>query len=219
MTNKLPLDDHFSGTWKCQDERAIVINDLRKWTTTYNVPQAALKSIIKIVNKNFHANLPTDPRTLMKTPRSVSYSEIGNGINDQLYWHQGLEICLRNCFNNITQSVSISININIDGLPLHKSTHKNFWPVLFNIHEYPSIHPMAIGIFYGDSKPDNVTNYLTPFVQEIEPLLKNGLEVNGHKISIRIRCFVCDSPARAFIKGWLYFRTYIICLYLICTYI
>lgn len=191
---------YISGVWKC-DDRSKVIDSLRRWANIFNVPQVAVKAVVNIINANFNANLPADPRTLMKTPRSVIYTEIGNGIDKGLYWHQGLEFCLRNCFKDLGQSISISININIDGLPLYRSSNKTFWPILFNIHEYPSIRPMALGIFFGESKPSCVRNYLLPFVEEIKPLLQNGLELNGHKIRISIRCFICDSPARAFIKG------------------
>jgi hypothetical protein len=173
--------------------------ELRKWTCLFNISQSALKSLTSVLNKNLNLQLPTDPRTLMRTPKIVNIIEIDNGGGS--YWHQGLEFCLRNCFKDLTRDISISININIDGLPLYKSSFTNFWPVLFNIAEYPYIQPMAIGIFCGDSKPHNVQQYLRPFVEEICPLLQNGIEVNGKKIIIRIRCFICDSPARAFIKG------------------
>lgn len=179
----------------------MVTNDLRKWTATFNIPQVALKAMVKILNENFHADIPTDPRTIMKTPRNVNFIKIGNGTDGGMYWHQGLEFCLRNCFKDVALPISISININIDGLPIYKSASKQFWPVLFNVHEYPKIHPMAIGIFFGESKPNSVEYYLRPFVEEIKPILENGFEINGHKISVRIRCFICDSPARAFIKG------------------
>lgn len=135
----------------------------------------------------------------MGTPRHVNIVQIDGVLG--AYWHQGLKFCLSHCFKNLAKDISISININIDGLPLYRSSNKNFWPILFNINEFPDIAPMAIGIFFGDSKPKNVTDYLEPFVEEIYPLLQNGVEVNGKKILVRIRCFICDSPARAFIKG------------------
>lgn len=68
---------------------------------------------------------------------------------------------------------------------------------------------MAIGVFYGDSKPDNIEEYLTPFVEEMGQITKNGVMMKGHVISVRIRCFICDSPARAFIKGTLILHIYL----------
>lgn len=200
-----------AGEFQCYNKSTGVTNEIREWTANYNISQTALKAVVKIMNNNFLANISSDPRTIMKTPKSQNFVKIGN---EGTYWHQGLEFCLRNCFKNITKPISISINVNIDGLPIHKSTLKCFWPILFNIFEYPNIRPMSIGIFYGESKPDNVVQYMMPFAQEAEPLLRNGLYINGHKIQIRIRCFICDSPARAFIKGILYIFLYMAFIYM-----
>lgn len=60
---------------------------------------------------------------------------------------------------------------------------------------------MIIGLFHGKNKPSKIEEFLAPFVDEIEPILRNGVLINGHKLSVRIRTFICDSPARAFIKG------------------
>jgi hypothetical protein len=106
------------------------MDDLRKWTVLNNITQSALKALIRVINENFNQSMPIDPRTIMKTPKSVNFVQIGNGANPGFYWHQGLEFCLRNCFKNLTENISISININIDGLPLYNSSNKNFWPVL-----------------------------------------------------------------------------------------
>lgn len=63
------------------------------------------------------------------------------------------------------------------------------------------IKPIVIAIWCGRGKPDNVNSYLNQFVVELNELLKNGLEINGYKIRVVIRSFICDAPARAFIKG------------------
>lgn len=61
---------------------------------------------------------------------------------------------------------------------------------------------MIISIWCGEQKPNNLTGYLEPFVVELEKLLEEGIDnVNGHHISITFRCCICDSPARALIKG------------------
>lgn len=75
-----------------------------------------------------------------------------------------------------------------------------FWPILFSIHD-SNIEPMIIGIYCGESKPPTPDEFLTPFVDELLTILNNGIIINGYKISIYIRCFICDTPARSFIKG------------------
>lgn len=69
------------------------------------------------------------------------------------------------------------------------------------IAEMPEVPPIAIAIWCGDGKPTNLNDFLRSFVMESDHLITNGLTVNNHLISIHIRCFICDTPARSFIKG------------------
>lgn len=106
------------------------------------------------------------------------------------------------CINsNIGKAITISINVNIDGLPVFKSSRTQFWPILFHIVEMPTPKPMPIAIFCGQSKPTNLEEFLRPFVDELQDIMTNGVLVNGNIINIRLNCIICDSPARAFIKG------------------
>lgn len=65
----------------------------------------------------------------------------------------------------------------------------------------PKIPPGVIGIYCGDTKITDVETYFNNFVDEMLDVMKNGLQINSHKLSVNIRCFICDSPARAFVKG------------------
>lgn len=87
----------------------------------------------------------------------------------------------------------------MDGLPIHKSSRYEFWPILATIHEI-AISPLIVAIFYGQSKPP-VNDFLNDFVNEMKHLIENGIDLNGKHFAIGIGNFVCDSPARAFIKG------------------
>lgn len=66
----------------------------------------------------------------------------------------------------------------------------------------PNISPFIIAIWCGDmSKPTDLDEYLMAFVTELKQLLENPIRISNHRIHVRVRCFVCDTPARAFIKG------------------
>lgn len=173
-------------------------NDLQEWAIKHNISHLALKDLLTIIKNQYNDNnIPTDPRTLLGTPSETKVVDIPGGQ----YWHQGLEVCLRSCFRTLNENITIELNINIDGLPVHKSSRFQLWPVLFNIHRMPHIKPMVIGIYFGNSKPLSVNDYLKPFVDELIPLLSNGCIINDKVVTLRIRCFICDSPARAFVKG------------------
>lgn len=171
---------------------------LQQWAIKYNINHQAMKELLSTIKTLYTDNsLPADPRTLLHTPRSTLVVDIPGGQ----YWHQGLEVCLRNTFKDLDQNTTIYLNVNIDGLPIHKSSKHQLWPILCNIHQMPHIKPMAVGIFIGKSKPLSVSDYLKSFVEELIALMRSGIVVNGKTIDIKIRCFICDSPARAFLKG------------------
>lgn len=46
-----------------------------------------------------------------------------------------------------------SLNINIDGLPIFRSSSCSFWPIIVQLHELRNeIAPLIVGIFSGTSK-------------------------------------------------------------------
>lgn len=136
---------------------------------------------------------------LIGTPQGTS-SAIQHLAGGQ-YWHFGLEEGLRSCFANIQQSTTIHINVNIDGIPIFENGTAQFWPILFNVHDQPHIRPLIIGLFYGHHKPTKVEEFLDAFVNEAVQVLQSGLSINGHHLKVKFRAFICDSPARSFIKG------------------
>lgn len=72
---------------------------------------------------------------------------------------------------------------------------------MMNFLDMPDVEPFVIAIWCGSKKPSNLTDYLTPFVNELIELIDDGYRINDRLISIKIRCFVCDTPARCLLKG------------------
>ena len=138
-------------------------------------------------------SIPSDSRTLFSTPKTVELLEVPPGK----YWHFGLkrvlEMLLTNKYlENITE---ISLNFNIDGLPVSKSSKGQFWPILCSIKGI-NLPPLVLGIYYGHSKPNNVNEFLKPIVDELVYLTENGvLNANEEKILFNVKNFVCDAPA------------------------
>lgn len=61
--------------------------------------------------------------------------------------------------------------------------------------------PMVISIWCGRGKPI-LNEFLNPFVTELDEILQNGMQINGFNLNVSVLFFVCDSPARAFLKGY-----------------
>jgi hypothetical protein len=94
----------------------------------------------------------------------------------------------------------LTLKIGIDGLPISKSSNKQFWPVLCSVDQSENNRPFIVSLFYGDSKPNDINLFLKSFVEELEQLENEGFEYNGKFYNIRIRCIVADAPARSYIK-------------------
>lgn len=166
---------------------------IRHWSIKHNVTHFALTDLLHILH-NFHPELPLNSKTLLHTPMSINVKKLDTGE----YCHIGLIHSLQQ-ISKFFVGTTIELSFNIDGLPLFNSTNKQFWPVL-GLVKNMQLSPFVIGIFYGHSKPSPLHLYLADFIEELSLLLKNGLKVNDRYYSIKIHTFVCDAPARAYIK-------------------
>ena len=59
---------------------------------------------------------------------------------------------------------------------------------------------LLVGLFCGPGKPDDVSVYLHEFNSELKELLSVGVRVGERQFILRIHSFVCDAPARRFLK-------------------
>lgn len=102
---------------------------IRNWASLHRISKNALDSLLAVLVSSGQ-DLPKNHRTLQKTPTNIKIQNVAGG----LYWYNGLEKCLRQIFSNIDKDIEISLNINMDGLPLFKSSTTTFWPILAAIH-------------------------------------------------------------------------------------
>jgi len=175
---------------------------LAKWASGNNISMVALGSLLLIL-RPFHPSLPKDPRTLLNTPRNFN-TDI-KSIAGGKYFHFGimdsvthvLKKGLLNCLDGIQE---IWLQISIDGLPLFKSSNDQFWPILGKIVLPFKTSPFIIGLFSGKNKPENVSEYLNDFTQEMRVLEDEPVHLDTYSFLIKIQCFVCDAPARSFLK-------------------
>lgn len=179
-------------------------NDLQQWALKYKVNHNAISALLGILGEHKECVflLPRNSRTLLKTPRSVEIEEIAGGK----LWYHGIKECLQqSIIAKLQQNETLLVNFSMDGLPLHKSTAAEFWPILMNIVDMPEVRPMVVAIFLGRSKPLSLEQYLRRFVIDLNDTQRNGIYTkNGANIKIKLNSFIADAPARSYIKG-LYF--------------
>jgi hypothetical protein len=92
---------------------------------------------------------------------------------------------------------TVKLKVNVDGLPLFKSSSYQLWPILACFGDF---EVFIIALYYGNTKPTSVDEYLNDFLEELAKLKHDGLTHESHKLSLNIHCFLCDAPARGFLK-------------------
>ena len=83
---------------------------------------------------------------------------------------------------------------------MFKSSRMQLWPILGQIVDAPDLKPFPIGIFAGENKPEIISDFLRDFIDEIKSLNEIGVNHNKAIVKVKILCFVCDAPARAYLK-------------------
>uniref|UniRef100_A0A182PX40 Transposase domain-containing protein n=1 Tax=Anopheles epiroticus TaxID=199890 RepID=A0A182PX40_9DIPT len=174
------------------------IDSVKYWALPTNQTHHSIRMMLEILRAHTSHTFPKDPRTLLKTPRTAT--NIKN-IEGGQYWYNGLQQCIINNFSSADFQRG-----RYNGLPLHKSSSAQFWPILANIHELPDFPVMTVAIFCGSTKPKNLNEFLEPLVTELNYLMTNGVFVKSRNIGVILRAIIADSPARAFIKGVAYFN-------------
>lgn len=187
-------DNEYSSTSSSIDDDPNLSSCLKKWCIDCNVPHTTFGELLKILHP-FHSYLPLDPRTLLNTSIYLNIINVSPGK----YWHFGLLRAINLIIektNNCPEE--IYLDFNIDGIPISKSSKGQFWPILCSPH-WINISPFVVGVYYGSSKPSDVHEFLKLFIQEAAE--NNVVFKNGQAIKLKIRNFICDAPARAYLKG------------------
>lgn len=192
------VQDVSSSRFNAEDQKYTLQQRLRFWATNYNITHKSLTALLNILRKEGHKELPIDARTLLHTPSSTVIRDCAGGQ----YFHYGLEKSLREIlelYGNISNP--IEINLNIDGLPLSKSSLSQLWPVLGQIYNNTFSEPFLIGAFHGYKKPTNAQLFLQEFCEEYNMLYNEGFLWKNEKYFVKIRTVICDAPAKSFVTG------------------
>jgi len=172
--------------------------DLAGWALTHNITSVAVDELLGLFRESIkEVQLPLCSKSLLKTPSNYHIESIAGGK----YYHFGIENQIRHILGDtFLNSNIISVVIGIDGLPISKSSKKQFWPIL-GLCEFLSKTPFIIGLYYSlVSKPLSVEEFLRPFIDEYKQLKNRGFIHNCVRYEIKIHCLIADAPARNFLK-------------------
>lgn len=105
---------------------------LAEWAAKRNVSHSVLSELLGILLE-LGVDVPKDPRTLLSTLKDCEVKEIGQGR----YYHFGLasaivsELKMMNVHELTTDTLTVCVNV--DGLPLSRSSNMQLWPILGQI--------------------------------------------------------------------------------------
>ena len=173
---------------------------LRNWAIKFNITQNATDDLLKILRFNGHPRLPATARTFLHTTQTVKTKIVSN----MDYYFFGLKFQLNTHIENalaadVIVPTELHISLNIDGLPLYKSSKKSLWPVLAFISNICPKVVFPVAITCGDKKPNNL-DFLSETIDDLNSLIYDGLTVGNTHYSVFIKCIVCDAPARSMVK-------------------
>ena len=64
---------------------------------------------------------------------------------------------------------------------------------MINIHNMPEIPVMIVSISSGTKKP-SIEHFLKQFIEEINLLTNNGVQINDVRVDVVVRAIIADSP-------------------------
>ncbi len=185
---------------------------LSEWALKNNITHIALRELLGFlrVHDQF-SELPKDSRTLLKTPKYVVktivsggeciYFDLAKKISERIQvGYVESKVPLVSNFNRPSSTRVISIAVGIDGIPITRSTNKQFWPILCSVDQSKVKKPFVAALFYGECKPKD-SNFIFPFVEKCRQLECDGILINGELFLFRISRILADAPARSFVKG------------------
>ena len=186
-----------------------IFSQVNEWANKYGLPHVAITELMHILKPHFSV-LPYDSRTLLHTPRSFEVKQLKSGGE---YCHLGLAKGLQQLLTNgpFPQGRCLELQFNVDGMPLFRSSNACLWPILCKL-KYPNYQePFVVGIYHGNEKLGDASEFLAEFVAELSALVKDGVNVADTLHTVKIHSFVCDAPARAFMKGIKFHSGYAAC--------
>ncbi|XP_065213071.1 uncharacterized protein LOC135840511 isoform X1 [Planococcus citri] len=176
---------------------------LKVWAVKHRVTRSTGNDLLEIINSSVPIAecLPKDFRSILGTRSNqidynletlkngnLAYFGIQNVLNSAKDPSAFFDLC----------SSTIEIIINVDGLPLAKSSTVQAWPILAHVQNF---EVFMVAIFISNSKPDDSNDFLKKFVTEVTQLYDNGLCVREKKYSFKLKAICADAPAKAFLMN------------------
>lgn len=179
------------------------VPELKEFCMTH-LNDGPTNGLLNILREKFH---------LEKVPKNVGelYGTLSTPMPDPVpiegghYLHMGIKNNLKYVDCHLTH---LTLNFSWDGVRLFKSSKTNIWPLVMAIEELPDIDVMLVGVFIGESKPNNPDEFFYCFNKEVMEIADSQyiVEVGPHKkrCTVSNSYMIADTPAKTWALGMYY---------------
>ena len=182
-------------------EAVSITEQVANWASEDSIPLVSVSHLLSILQPHL-PQLPADARTLLKIQTNVVLKYVAGGEYYNFGIPAGIVSCLESHPSDVdTLSHHVKLQLNIDGLPLFKSSNTQLWPILGMVEGLSCRQPFVIGLYSGATKPNNLADFLNEFVSEMATLERDGLYSLDLHNNVIISAVICDAPARAYVKN------------------
>lgn len=175
-------------TFVSEHQQMLTRDFLSRWAIEMDPTVNTINSLLSHLNM-FMPSLPKTSTTLKQNRGKIDVKNIGGGQ----YYYVSVKKAVNRYLDENPNAIDVELIVNIDGLRAYNSRKDSFWPIIATLN---NTGPYIICIWYGRGKPSNINLYLEDFVDEMIVLCAEG----HRNVSVKVKAFICDAPARSFIK-------------------
>jgi len=169
------------------NDKIDICDELRTWNVEFNVSHNCLNKLLIILRSN-GLDVPKDGRTLMNTPKKHNILSMEPGAYVHFDIKQIISSLLHKHEFDLIAVNDLKLGVNVDGLPISKSSKSQFWPILISICNVPVLakYILPVGVYHGSKKPYSSDDFLNYFLKDILNLIKFGIQINGRLFNFKI---------------------------------
>lgn len=142
---------------------------------------------------------PTFKKVMSKTKLKKNDTE-NQDFGQYLYFP--IKEIIKSLYRKGLNLESFEIDIHVDGSRPANTSATDLWTVLGSVVDCPLFKPFIIGVYSGQSQPDNLDDLLSDLCNDIHEVSTRGLNVRTTEglertVFVKIRILINDAPARA----------------------
>ena len=126
-----------------------------------------MTDLLKILRNN-GVDTPITASTLLKTPKTIKIAQRSGCEYMYFGLKDSISTCLSKADTDVLRKVDVvELKVNIDDLPVFKSSVVSLWPILCTIFNVFKFRPFVVALYCGRSKPKDL-DFLTDFITELK---------------------------------------------------